>query len=230
MVALPDPNVAWALLVGTRRGLFFLSPVLALSALGVWLMASHRRRRVEALSCVTMFGVYWLFNASFNGWHGGDVFAPRYLLPAVPFLAVLLTPVYARFSWIAVPPALFSAAIMLLAAIVTPLPPEDRANPVWDFLVPLAFQLPHDSRTDFHPFKGPVSASPYGLLPAARPADAEWNSFNLGELLWPNEWLSVVPLFVCLAAGVTVVFQLSRREEARIDRHGDFIGATARRW
>ena len=209
MISLPDLGVAWKLLAAPRRGLFFTSPVLALSFIGLGWMARRRQIRAEALLCTAMFVVYWLFNASFNGWHGGDAFAPRYLIPALPFLALPLTLVYARRRWVATLPALFSAAVMFLATIVTPLPPEGRDNPVWDFLLPLALNLPQPHDPDFGPFKGPVSASPIGLTFVRLP-DEQWNSFNLGELAWPRRWLSVVPLFLCLALGVTALFLLSR--------------------
>lgn len=209
MISLPDPDVGWKLLVSTRRGLFFTSPVLALSVVGLWSMAVRRRLHGEALLCIAMFVAYWLFNASFNGWHGGDVFAPRYLIPMLPFLSLPLTLVYARLWRMVALPAVFSAAIMLLATIVTPLPPEGHDNPVWDFLLPIAFNLPHEHHPDFGLFKGPVSASPIGV-PFVRLRDEQWNSFNLGELLWPQQWLSVAPLFLCLAAGLIAIFLLSR--------------------
>jgi rubredoxin len=216
MISLPDPDVAGKLLVGTRRGLLFTSPVLALSVVGLWWMAVRRRLRAEAALCTAMFVAYWVFNASFNGWHGGGVFAPRYLIPMVPFLVLPLTLVYARLWWIAAVPALFSAAIMLLATIVTPLPPESRHNPVWDFLVPLALDRPHARGPGFGLFEGPVSSSPIGV-PFVRLPDEQWNSFNLGELLWPRRWLSVAPLVLCLAGGVAALFLLSRTR-SRDDR------------
>ena len=33
---------------------------------------------------------FLLMNVSFNGWHGGSSFGPRYLIPAIPFLALAL--------------------------------------------------------------------------------------------------------------------------------------------
>jgi hypothetical protein len=223
MLALPDPGIAWKLLVGTRRGLFFTSPVLALSAAGLWAMAVRCRLQAEALLCAAMFAVYWLFNASFYGWHGGDTFAPRYLIPMLPFAALPLTLVYERLRWIAAPFAFFSAAIMLLATVVTPMPPQRRENPVWDFLVPIAFDLAHERHPDFDRFKGPVSAAPndvHGLL--LPDEQLRWNSFNLGELLWPQRRVSVAPLVFCLAVGVTAIVLLSRRydEALRLAPHG----------
>ncbi len=212
MVSLPDLGVAWQLLVGPRRGLLFTSPVLALSAVGLWIMAARYRLRAEALLCAAMFATYVLFNASFNAWHGGDTFGPRYLIPMLPFAALPLAPVYAQLRWIAALPAAFSAAMMLLATIVTPLPPQAIENPVWHFLVPIAFGLPRDSHPELDRFKGPVSASPndvHGL----RGLDEKWNSFNLGELFWPQRWVSILPLAACVAAGVVVLILLSRRED-----------------
>src|SRR5262249_10794659 len=152
------PVIAWKLLVSSHRGLFFTSPVLSLSVLGFWWMGARSQRRPEAVLCAGMFVVYWMVNASFNGWHGGDTFAPRYLVPPLPFLTLPLTLVYVRLRQIAGLLTVYSAAIMLLATIVTPLPPPNEKNPVWNFLVPLALNRSNE-QAGVDRFKGPMSAS-----------------------------------------------------------------------
>lgn len=90
VIGLPDFEVLFQLLVGSRRGLFVGSPILALSIWGFynWL----RDRKLQWEGAVSLFIVvgFFLFNASFNGWHAGCSAGPRYLIPMLPFMAMAL--------------------------------------------------------------------------------------------------------------------------------------------
>jgi hypothetical protein len=55
----------------------------------------------EARLCIAMFGFFFLVNASFNGYHGGFAAGSRYLIPAVPFLALPLVVAFMRVRWLA---------------------------------------------------------------------------------------------------------------------------------
>lgn len=96
MFGLPNPGIAVLLLVSPFRGIFYTSPVLLP---GVWGWFEMRRRgyRDEVLLCVAMAVFFLLMNVAFNGWHGGFTTVPRYLVPAVPFLALPLVFAFRRF-------------------------------------------------------------------------------------------------------------------------------------
>jgi hypothetical protein len=85
---LPRLDVLIAVLLTRYRGLFFLSPVLILAIAGaVWMVRSRVALRELAVS-IGVFLAFLLVVVSFNNWDGGSAIGPRYLLPAVPFLAV----------------------------------------------------------------------------------------------------------------------------------------------
>jgi hypothetical protein len=48
---------------------------------------------------------------------------------------------------------------------------------------------------------------------ARTPVQAQWNSFNLGELVFPNHVASLVPLLVGLGIGVVMLWRVSASAE-----------------
>ncbi|HEX8919498.1 MAG TPA: hypothetical protein VF898_13430 [Chloroflexota bacterium] len=75
------------LTVGPFRGLFYMSPYLLFALPGLALMWRFRYR-AEALTCFAVAAVFILALSSYWGWNGGKVEGPRYLVPAIPFLAM----------------------------------------------------------------------------------------------------------------------------------------------
>jgi hypothetical protein len=109
-----------AILVSPFRGLFWSSPVLLFGVIGLVWFFRQERFRAEAwlLSSILLF--FLLFNAGFREWHGGWASGPRYLAPALPFLALPMVFGAARFIKTAVALAVISAAITLLTVAVDP--------------------------------------------------------------------------------------------------------------
>jgi hypothetical protein len=83
----PSLKVAYDLLLSFTRGLLIICPVLALS------FATFRKRPItnDNKAFLVIFLLFLLFNSSYNGWHGGWASGPRYLIPAIPFLVLLLS-------------------------------------------------------------------------------------------------------------------------------------------
>ena len=116
MFALPNPYVGLVLLVSPYRGIFYTSPVLLLGVYG-WL------RLPKALSAekwlfAFVFGLFFLVNTCFNGYHGGFCSEPRYLGPAVPFLALPMVFGFMRFPKISFLLTVLSIFIQLLITAV----------------------------------------------------------------------------------------------------------------
>lgn len=192
--ARPDPGVLGELLVGRRRGLFASSPVLVLAIYGLY--DAFRRRRLDPWVGAGVAVVYLLMNASFNAWHGGNSFGPRYLVPALPFLGLYLAPAFARWPRAGGALAAASAAIVLAATAADPQIASQVERPMLESVVP--GYLGDD----------PVSRNPVGVYEGRaftvfRRASfpARWNSFNLGELLFPGSAWSLLPLLALVAAG-----------------------------
>jgi hypothetical protein len=81
-------------LVGTR-GLLYFSPVLVAAAVGLWLLW-RRGIRAEALLAAGVVVLFLLLNAGYFLVYGGGTPGPRFFGPAVPFLALGLPYVLAR--------------------------------------------------------------------------------------------------------------------------------------
>jgi hypothetical protein len=199
----PDllPKLLWM----PYRGLFFWSPVLAagLVAALAWLRAPGRRP--EALLCLGLFAAFLAMNASFNAWHGGGTFGPRYLVPAVPFLAL---PLVAAFERARLATGVLLAVSLASALLVTAVSPQlDAAirRPLSAFYLPLLRGDVLESAG--HSLHGPVSVHPVGYVTAGievRDGDAPASrraSFNLGEWLFPGSLWSLAPP-VLLSLGI----------------------------
>ena len=130
----PQLSTTWDLLLGPR-GLIRLAPWFALAPLG--LVALRRREvRFEVLLAVVICAAFLTYNSGalnpFGGWTPG----PRYLMPALPFAAVLVA---------LASPALrfFTAALMVAAAVVffaatmtMPNAPERFTDPLFELWLP----------------------------------------------------------------------------------------------
>jgi hypothetical protein len=226
-----------ALLVSPFRGLFVTSPVLLAGVAGLVLLARRRGARPEALLAAAVVLYFLAFNVSFNGWYGGWGVGPRYLVPALPFLAAPLVLAGRRWPRVTLVLACLSIALQGLITAVDPQSPAGvasfasvpgrpgwRQDPLGDYELPLLATGRAGPLAEARPgspigeFRGPVSAGPTGvyegwfgrLFPLVS-RQARWNSFNAGELLAPGSRLSLLPLIAALAALLGLAFASVRR-------------------
>lgn len=102
------------LLGGPGRGLIWYSPIviLALAGLGWW----WRMRRLDLIFSAALILVYIGVYAKWYMWHGGYSWGPRFLVPILPFVALLIGPVWER-SMARGSHALVRTGIVLLALL-----------------------------------------------------------------------------------------------------------------
>jgi len=86
------------------QGIFWQSPVLIMMLVGGYMMLSTKQFRVEFALAAFACGAYLLLNAGYFLWWGGDSFAPRHVIPMLPFLCLPL---------VFVPRKLFPVVIVL---------------------------------------------------------------------------------------------------------------------
>lgn len=86
----------FGLLIGPARGLIWYSPILLLAIPGaVRLWRTHRWATGLILA---VSGVYVLLYGKWFMWHGGYSWGPRFLVPLMPFLALLTGPAWAALT------------------------------------------------------------------------------------------------------------------------------------
>jgi len=230
LFASPRADVLLALLVSPARGLFAGAPVLVLGVIGLVMMLRRPQLRPEGVLFAAMIAHVFLFNTTFGAWNGGWACGPRYLIPAIPFLALPIALVPPRAGWVRRILLAVSIAAMALVTVVDPQPPPPTAgvlggSPVWDIALPqLLHGRPGTFATDHWPegvlsmFVEPISANPNGVysgapgrfFPLGSP-QTRWNSFNVGEFLFPGRRVSVLPLLLLAVPFAAFL----RRETAR---------------
>jgi hypothetical protein len=197
------------LLLGSYRGLLPLAPLMALAPFGLVMLATTPARRRAAVTAAAVAVFYLLLNASYFYWEGGWAYGPRQVMPALPFVALGLAPLWdfgrravrvmLTVGWI------WGAALTLIAVSTTPQPPASVMSPVTELLWP-AFRdgdlsLNHQSFVTFR-------AQPE-LLRGHPELHAAW---NLGEIAGLRGHASLLPL---MALWIALGAALRRRAASR---------------
>jgi hypothetical protein len=184
----------WGLSGSSYRGLFFYSPILIAAIPGAWLALKDPRQRLPSFVALSSFGLMFLFASSSVMWWGGFSVGPRYILPAIPLLAL---PLGACIGWLNAQPFRLRAAglslIALLGALSTVLiwtttfarqnyPSDTIQNPLLDY-----------------------------VWPAIRSGDI---ARNLGMVTELAGLASLIPLLIVVSLGVfRIAFELLRARE-----------------
>jgi hypothetical protein len=133
---LPTFEGAFGLLVGERRGVLFVAPVLAIAlAAAGW--AALRSRDVANRLALAAFFTLFVVNAGYYMWWGGAAAGPRHLVPVLGFLAFGLAAAWERplLRWLIVPLALVSLANAIALTAVGLEAPE-QGNVLFDYAYP----------------------------------------------------------------------------------------------
>jgi hypothetical protein len=113
-VHLPNLHSIRLVFIGSG-GLLVISPVLLAAAVGLVLLW-RRGLRAEAATCTLVTLAFVLAEAGYGDPYGGDSPLPRYLIPALPFLAVGLAPAFRRLR---IPTTLLAAVSIVAMTTVT---------------------------------------------------------------------------------------------------------------
>jgi hypothetical protein len=133
-VTLPDPAALNEILFG-GRGLLRLSLWLGLAPFGLW-AARRREMRGEVALCGVVCLAFFLFNAGYYLPIGGASPGPRFLLPALPFAAVLVALAPAS-RYVTTLLAAVSVALVGVATVTIPNANEAAAVPLTDIWLPM---------------------------------------------------------------------------------------------
>lgn len=159
----PKPLVLLEVIIGGRRGLLWVAPVLVLAGFGLARLIAARRARDLGVMAATLALVVLLVNAAYVYWDGGNSTGPRHSLPAVPFLALGLAPLWgAGPRWRAALLGLLPLSIALNLAIVATqiFAPDDKpfplADPVGTMVAAGRFRTVPSALFDWRPWQGLV--------------------------------------------------------------------------
>jgi len=86
----------FGLVFSPYRGVFWYNPLLWAALPGVWFLLRQRSTRAVMLLALALAAGVALLFASWWSWHGGIVWGPRFLIPALPLLMLPLAPVIER--------------------------------------------------------------------------------------------------------------------------------------
>ena len=126
----PRPDDALDLLFDTQRGLFVLTPVVAVAVAGLWPLWRRGSRR-EAIFVGSLAFAFVLYNAAYWIPFGGDTPGPRFLVPLLPFLALPLAAAFAAWRWVTLATAAISAFWMIVATLGGALISADVSPTTW---------------------------------------------------------------------------------------------------
>jgi hypothetical protein len=101
------------------RGLLVLTPIILMCVIGVFAM--RERHRAEANTILAIAAVYFIYNSGYWLPFGGGTPGPRFLIPALPFLALGLPYAYKRLPAVTIGLAIPSAVMMLVGTLTYPL-------------------------------------------------------------------------------------------------------------
>jgi hypothetical protein len=195
----PSPDVLDAILISEYRGLFYSAPWLLLAIPGAIALLGRRGRRTEGLVCVIISTLFVWLNSSLVDWQGGWAMGPRYLIPAIPFLTVLVVGVVPRSCLrssgsraadivgvaLACAIVMASAILMLAGTAVKPEVPMDIQRPFADYLLPALY-------------RGKLSISTQSI-DSKWPVGSERQAWNVGQLAGLDGLMSLAPLGLYIA-------------------------------
>ena len=126
----PRPDDALDLLFDSERGLFVLTPVVAVAVAGLVPLWRRGLRRA-AILVGSLALAFILYNAAYWIPFGGDTPGPRFLVPLLPFLALPLAAAFAAWKWVTLVTAAASAFWMIVATLGGALLSADESPTTW---------------------------------------------------------------------------------------------------
>ena len=132
-ITAPRFDSAMSLLLA-GRGLLVLTPIIVMAIAGVFMMR-RQGHRAEANTILAVAVVYFIYNSGYWLPFGGGTPGPRFLIPALPFLAIGLAFAYKRLPALTLGLAIPSALMMVVGSLTYPLLGKQGTGTWADWLV-----------------------------------------------------------------------------------------------
>ncbi|MBN1356747.1 hypothetical protein JXA40_10845 [bacterium] len=190
---MPSLEALRGILISPRRGLLYYAPWLVFALPGSAFLLANRDRRHETTVCLLICAWYVWLNGSMIHWMGGRALGPRYLVPMLPFAALMaggiFLPPRSRASgsfrrtvaaMVAVA-AIGSICLMVIGTAVLPEVSGHFADPLRQVLIP-AF------------IRGDLSLNTQSFDSATYDPAGARSAWNLGHQMGLNGLGSLLPL------------------------------------
>jgi hypothetical protein len=128
-VGLPDPRAALSLLL-SEKGMVLVAQLAIVALLGLPLLW-RAGRRAETMVCTGVAASFLAYNAAYYLPWGGQAPGPRFLVPALPFLALPLAMALRARPLTVAGIGIVSVAVTVLATLTDPLTGEDQGLGAW---------------------------------------------------------------------------------------------------
>jgi hypothetical protein len=139
-INLPKYGVVYQILLGERRGLAWLSPILVVAPFALLVMLGDHRRRAAAVVAIAVTLYYLLMNSGYHYWDGGWSTGPRHITPIIPFLSLSLVFLWSMAGMLVrsllVSLALVSYLISLVCVSMTMMVSAEYDRPLQEYLIP----------------------------------------------------------------------------------------------
>jgi hypothetical protein len=126
----PDPVIFLQVVAG-RRGLIFTAIVLVGAVAAVWIVRRNLPGVEHAWMAIFVFGAFLLMQSGWPNPWGGEVPGPRYLMPAIPWLAVPVAAAWGQRRRLCVLVTVVGAGFMTLALVSEHLIPHGASFLPW---------------------------------------------------------------------------------------------------
>lgn len=199
-IGIPSLHVLFYETFHPAQGLFWQSPVLLMVFIGGFYLFRARQYRAEGLIAAAAFFAYLLLNAGYFLWWGGGSFAPRQMIPMLPFLSLPLIFVPRRLDPLVIVLTVISIGQMIIAAASSYNVPPGHYEAIaslgyFDFSAIYSFCL--KQLTDGH------------------------FAWNIGQMLGLAGWASLAPLVLVLSGGSFIMaWNSTRRDRSRQNQPG----------
>jgi hypothetical protein len=204
-ITYPHPDRLLKLLFQCRRGLFFASPVSIAAIPGLWWLWKRTEHRAAAVTAAAISGYYFLFNAAFFEWKGGQAFGPRYASACIPVLCLGIPIAWQRATslWRRVLTALTVCSLFLTLMVVSTSSQLSMVD---------SCPIIHSSWPAF--WSGNIAMNRESMLLASE-ANGRYGGFNLGELIGLHGLASLLPLLLMGGVAGAIGWRLCRQGEGK---------------
>jgi len=203
-VGAPHAQPLKEILVGAFRGLLYTTPWLALAVPGAVALAWKREHRAEVAVCAFAVIMFLWLNSSIPPWHGGWAAGPRYLVPMLPFAAMLAGGVLV---WITAPatprsPRWFAriAAALGLAGLLAFSAANMFAATAVKPEIDTVYKRPYAQFVWKNFYAGKLAVSTQTIDMRGNPPNAPRQAWNLGMKLGLDGLPSLLPLAAWMLA------------------------------